>query len=143
MCCLISNGYTTRQDGEIYFKFEERLPSADPRPQEDLDNFKKMVEYWLHLRDKLKDGEITGTEYYLKEIKFPNPIVPDKEYTVPLNLDEDDHLFVRNLDEDEKAAETAALLDLFPDFSYVKRRRKLSLSTNTNSNHKLIKEDSL
>ena len=116
----------TIKDGEVSFKFEERLPSAGPRPQEDLDNFKKMVEYWTHLRDKLEDGEITETEYYLKEIKFPmNPIDSDKEYTVSLNLDDDNQLLVQNLNEDEKAAETAELLkDLFPDFSYVKRKRK-------------------
>ena len=114
------------KDGEICFKFEERLPSADPRPLEDLDNFKKMVEYWARLRDKLENGEITETDYYLKEIKFPmNPIVSDKEYTVSLNLDNDDQLLVQNMNEDEKAAETAELLkDLLPDFSYVKRKRK-------------------
>ena len=33
----------TMKDGEICFKFEKRLPSAGPRPQEDLDNFRKMV----------------------------------------------------------------------------------------------------
>ena len=116
----------TIKDGEVYFKFEKRLPSASPRPQEDLDNFKKMIEYWALLRDKLEDGEITETEYYLKEIKFPmNLIDSDKEYTVSLNLDDDDQLLVQNLNEDEKAAETAELLkDLFPDFSYVKRKRK-------------------
>ncbi len=116
----------TVKDGEICFKFEEQLPSAGPRPQEDLDNFKKMVEYWAHLRDKLENGEITESEYYLKEIKFPmNPIEPDNDYTVSLNLDDDDQLLVQNLNEDEKAAETAELLkDLFPDFSYVKRKRK-------------------
>lgn len=116
----------TINDGEVYFKFEKRLPSAGPRPQEDLDNFKKMIEYWALLRDKLEDGEITETEYYLKEIKFPmNLIDSDKEYTVSLNLDDDDQLLVQNLNEDEKAAETAELLkDLFPDFSYVKRKRK-------------------
>lgn len=116
----------TIKDCEVCFKFEERLPSAGPRPQEDLDNFKKMVEYWTRLRDKLEDGEITETEYYLKEIKFPmNPIDSDKEYTVSLNLDDDDQLLVQNLNEDEKAAETTELLkDLFPDFSYVKRKRK-------------------
>ena len=114
------------KDGEICFKFEERLPSAGPRPQEDLDNFKKMVDYWARLRDKLENGEITETDYYLKEIKFPmNPIVPAKEYTVSLNLNDDDQLLVQNLNEDEKAAETAQLLkDLFPDFSYVKRKKK-------------------
>lgn len=85
-----------------------------------------MVEYWACLRDKLEDGKITETDYYLKEIKFPmNPIVPDKEYTVSLNLDDDDQLLVQNMNEDEKAGETAELLkDLFPDFSYVKRKRK-------------------
>ena len=30
----------TMKDGEVCFKFEERLPSAGPRPQEDLDNFR-------------------------------------------------------------------------------------------------------
>ena len=114
------------KDGEICFKFEERLPSAGPRPQEDLDNFKKMVEYCARLRDKLENGEITETEYYLKEIKFPmNPIEPDKEYTVSLNLDDDDQLLIQKMNEEDNAEETAELLkDLFPDFSYVKRRRK-------------------
>jgi len=72
----------TIKNGKICFKFEEQLPSVGHRPQEYLD-FKKMVVYWTHLRDKLEDGEIIETEYYLKEIKFPmNPIDPDKEYTV-------------------------------------------------------------
>ena len=54
-----------------------------------------------------------------------NPTDPNKEYTVSLNLDDDDQLLVQNLNEDEKVAETAELLkDLFPDFSYVKRKRK-------------------
>jgi len=108
------------------FKFEERLLSTGTLPQEYLDNFKKMVEYWARLRNKLEDDEITETEYYLKEIKFPmNPIEPDKEYTVSLNLDDDDQLLVQNLNENEKAEETAELLkDLFPDFSYVKRKPK-------------------
>lgn len=116
----------TIKDDEVCFKFEERLPSAGSRPQEVLDTFKKMVEYWAHLRDKLEDDEITETEYYLKEIKFPmNPIESDKEYTVSLNLDDDDQLLVQNLNEDEKVAETSELLkDLFPNFSYVKRKRK-------------------
>ena len=96
----------TMKDGEICFKFEERLPSAGPRPQEDLDNLKKMVEYWARLRDKLENGVITETDYYLNEIKFPmNPMVQDKEYTVSLNLDDDDQLLVQNLNEDKKAAE--------------------------------------
>ena len=49
----------TMKDGELIFKFEERLPSSGPRPQEDLDTFRKMVEYWARLRDKLEAGEIT------------------------------------------------------------------------------------
>lgn len=116
----------TMKGGELAFKFEERLPSAGVFPQDDMDNFRKMVEYWAKLRDKLEDGEITESEYYLKEIKFPiNPVVSDKEYTVSLNLDDDDQLHVQNMDEDEDAEETAELLkDLFPDFSYVKRKRK-------------------
>ena len=116
----------TMKDGELIFKFEERLSSTGPRPQEDLGNFRKMVEYWARLRDRLEDGEITESEYYLKEIKFPmNPVEPDKEYTVSLNLDDDVQVMVQNMNEDEDAEETAELLkDLFPDFSYVKRKRK-------------------
>ena len=54
-----------------------------------------------------------------------NPIYPDKEYTVSLNLDDDDQLLVQNMDEYDDVEETAELLkDLFPDFSYVKRKRK-------------------
>ena len=114
------------KDGEVCFKFEERLPSAGPRPQEDPVNFRKMVEYWAHLRDKLEDNEISETEYYLKEVKYPmNPTDPNKEYTVSLNLDDDDQLLVQKMNEDDDAEETAELLkDLFPDFSYVKRKRK-------------------
>lgn len=116
----------TMKDGEICFKFKERLPSAGPRPQEDLNNFRKMVEYWARLRDKLEDEEISETEYYLKEVKYPmNPTDPNKEYTVSLNLDDDDQLLVQNMDEYDNVEETAELLkDLFPDFSYVKRKRK-------------------
>ena len=116
----------TMKYGELTLKFEERLSSTGPRPQEYLDNFRKMVEYWARLRDRLEDGEITESEYYLKEIKFPmNPVDPDKEYTVSLNLDDDDQLMVQKINEDEETEETAELLkDLFPDFSYVKRKRK-------------------
>lgn len=116
----------TMKDGELLFKFEERLPSSGPRPHEDIDNFRKMIEYWAKLRDKLEDGKITESEYYFKEVKFPrNPIEPDKEYTLSLNLDEGDPLLVQNTNEDENTEETTELLkDLFPDFSYVKRKRK-------------------
>ena len=113
------------KNGELTFKFEERLSSTGPRPQEDLYNFRKMVEYLARLRYRLEDGEIIESEYYLKEIKFPmNPVELDKEYTVSLNLD-DDQLMVQKMNENEEAEETAELLkDLFPDFSYVKRKRK-------------------
>lgn len=85
-----------------------------------------MVVYWARLRDKLEDGEISETKYYLKEVKYPmNPIDPNKEYTVSLNLDDDDQLLVQNINVDDDAEETAELSkDLFPDFSYVKRKRK-------------------
>ena len=50
---------------------------------------------------------------------------PHKQYTVSLNLDNDDQLLVQKMNEDDNAEETAELLkDLFPDFSYVKRKRK-------------------
>ena len=85
-----------------------------------------MVEHWARLRDKLEDDEISETEYYLKEVKYPmNPADPNKEYTVSLNLDDDDLLLIQKMNEDDDAEETAELLkDLFPDFSYVKRKRK-------------------
>lgn len=73
----------TIKDDEVVLKFEERLPSAGPRPQEDLDSFKKMVEYWARLRDKLEDGKITESDYYKKEIRFPaNPIDRDSSYSI-------------------------------------------------------------
>lgn len=113
----------TIKDGEVVLKFEDRLSCTGPRPQEDLDAFKKMVEYWARLRDKLEDGEITESDYYKKEIRFPaNPIDSDKSYSVSLDLDDDEQLMVQEMIENEEVAKT--LKDLFPDFSYVKRRRK-------------------
>jgi len=113
----------TIKDGKVVLKFEERLPSAGPRPQEDLDSFKKMVEYWARLRDKLDDGEITESDYYKKEIRFPsNPIDSDTSYSLSLDLADDDQMMVQEMIENEEVAE--ALKDLFPDFSYVKRKRK-------------------
>ena len=54
-----------------------------------------------------------------------NPTTPNIEYTISLNLDDDDQLLVQNMDEYDDVEETAELLkDLFPDFSYVKRKRK-------------------
>ena len=70
----------TIKGGELSFKFEERLSCTGSCPQEGLDSFRKMVEYWARLRDRLEDGEITESEYYLKEIKFPmNPVDSEKE----------------------------------------------------------------
>ena len=95
------------KDGEVCFKFEERLPSAGPRPQEDLDNFQKMVEYWARLRDKLEDEEISETEYYLKEEKCPmNPTDPNIGYTISLNIEDDDLLLVQNMNEDDDSTVT-------------------------------------
>lgn len=113
----------TIKDGEVILRFEDRLSCTGPRPQEDLDAFKKMVEYWARLRDKLEDGEITESDYYKKEIRFPaNPIDSDKSYSVSLDLDDDDQLIVQEMIENEEVAE--ALKDLLPNFSYVKRKRK-------------------
>ena len=113
----------TIKDGEVVLKFEERLPSAGYRPQEDLDSFKKMVEYWARLRCKLDDGEITESDYYKKEIRFPaNPIGSDTSCSVSLDLADDNQMMVQEIIENEEVAE--ALKDLFTDFSYVKRKRK-------------------
>lgn len=86
-----------------------------------------MVEYLARLRDKLDDDEIAETDYYLKEIKFLMNLVDlDKEYTVSSNLDDGNQLLVQNLNEVKKVVETVELLkNLFPDFSYVKRKRTL------------------
>lgn len=113
----------TMKDGELIFKFEERLPSSGPRPQEDLDTFRKMVEYWARLRDKLEAGEITESDYFYKEIRFPsNPVDPNEEHIISLNLDDEPSTIQ---DEDKNVEETAELSkDLFPDFSYAKRKRK-------------------
>ena len=61
-----------------------------------------------------------------KEVKYPmSPTDPNKEYTVSLNLHDNDQLLVQKMNEDDDAEQTAELLkDLFPDFSYVKRKRK-------------------
>lgn len=54
-----------------------------------------------------------------------NPTDPNKEYTVSLNLHNDDQLLVQKMNEDDDAEQTAELSkDLFPDFSYMKRKRK-------------------
>ena len=63
--------------------------------------------YWAHLRDKLEDGEISETEYYLKEEKCPmNPTDPNIGYTISLNLEDDDLLLVQNMNEDDDSTVT-------------------------------------
>lgn len=48
---------------------------------------------------------------------------PGKEYTVSLNLDDANQLMVQNMNDNENSEETAELIkDLFPDFSYEKRK---------------------
>lgn len=54
-----------------------------------------------------------------------NPTDPNIGYTISLNIEDDDLLLVQNMNEDDDAEETAELIkNLFPDFSYVKRKRK-------------------
>ena len=66
---------------------------------------------------------MTESDYYKKEIRFPaNPIDSDVSYLVSLNLADDDQMMVQEMLENEEVAE--ALKDMFPDFSYVKRKRK-------------------
>lgn len=62
-------------------------------------------------------------EYYLKD--STNLTEPNKEYTVSLNLDDNDQLLIQKLNVDGNAEEALELLkNLFLDFSYVKRKRK-------------------
>lgn len=62
-------------------------------------------------------------EYYLKD--STNRTEPNKEYTVSLNLDDNDQLLIQKLNVDGNAEEALELLkNLFLDFSYVKRKRK-------------------
>ena len=101
----------TIKDSEVVLKFENRLSCTGPRPQEDLDSFKKMVEYWARLRDKLEDGEITESDYYKKEIRFPaNPIDSDASYSVSLNLADDDQMMVQEMLENEEVAEALKVI---------------------------------
>lgn len=111
----------TIKDGEVYLRFGDKLPSSGNVPEENVEAFHKMVESWAKLRDKLEDGEITENEYWIKEIKYPSNSFADDVAEFSFNLDEntatddgDAHV--------EKVSNT--LKDLFPDFSYVKRKRK-------------------
>ena len=115
--------HPTIKCGEVMLKFEDRLPSAGFRPQGDLETFKKMVEYWAKLRAKLDDGKITESDYYKKEIRFPsNPMDNDKPYSVSLDLDDDEQLLIKEMIKNEEVIEV--LKKMFPDYPYVKRKRK-------------------
>ncbi|MBE5926060.1 MAG: helix-turn-helix transcriptional regulator [Lachnospiraceae bacterium] len=112
----------TIKDGMLTLKFDDRLPNATPRPQEDINNFKIAVEHWARLRDKVDDREVSERDYYLKQFRFPaNPIDADNEISLDVN---DDEKMISRYEELE-AEETAELLkDMMPEFSYVKRKRK-------------------
>ena len=57
-----------------------------------------------------------------KKSASANPIDSDTSYSVSLDLADDDQMMVQEMIENEEVAK--ALKDLFPDFSYVKRKRK-------------------
>lgn len=105
----------TIKDGEVCFRFGDKLPSAGNVPDENVEAFLRMVESWAKLRDKLEDGEITESEYWMKETKFPkNP--NENNDDISLELDE-----ASNTDNDNISD---SLKELFPDSSYVKRKRR-------------------
>lgn len=111
----------TIKDGEVCFRFGDKLPSAGNVPEENVEAFRKMVESWAKLRDKLEDGEITESEYWMKEIKYPPNSLADDATEFSFNLDED----TATTNVDAHAEEISnTLKDMFPDFSYVKRKRK-------------------
>lgn len=112
----------TVKEGMITLQFDDHLPHANPRPEEELNNFKIAVEHWARLRDRLDAGEVSEKDYYLKKFRFPaNPISEDDE--ISLDVDDDEKMICRH--EELKAEETAYLLKgLPPEFSYVKRKRK-------------------
>ena len=112
----------TVKDGMLTLKFDDRLPNATPRPQEDIDNFKIAVEHWARLRDRVDTGEVSERDYYQKKFRFPaNPIGEDDE--ISLDVDDDEKMIIRY--EELEADETAHLLKgLTPEFSYAKRKRK-------------------
>lgn len=112
----------TVKDGILTLKFDDRLPHANPRPEEDINNFKIAVEHWARLRDRVDDREVSERDYYLKQFRFPaNPIGEDDE--ISLDVNDDEKMICRY--EELEADETAHLLNgLTPEFSYVKRKRK-------------------
>ena len=75
----------TVKDGILTLKFDDRLPHANPRPEEDINNFKIAVEHWARLRDRVDDREVSERDYYLKQFRFPaNPIGEDDEISLTL-----------------------------------------------------------
>lgn len=111
----------TIKDGEVCFRFGDKLPSSGNVPEENVEAFRKMVESWAKLRDKLENGEITESEYWMKEIKYPPNSFAEDATEFSFSLDED-----TATDDENTHAEGVSntLKDLFPDFSYVKRKRK-------------------
>ena len=112
----------TVKDGVITLQFDDRLPHANPRPEEDINNFKIAVEHWARLRDRLDAEEVSEQEYYLKQFRFPaNLINSDDEVSLDVNDDEQMSRRYEELETDETAEQ---LKNLTPEFSYVKRKRK-------------------
>lgn len=111
----------TIKDGEVCFRFGDKLPSAGNVPEENVEAFHSMIESWAKLRDKLEDGEITESEYWMKEIKYPSNSFADDVAEFSFNLDEDT---ATDNGDTQAEAVSNALQDMFPDFSYVKRKRK-------------------
>lgn len=104
----------TIKDDEVCFRFGDKLPSAGNVPKENVDAFRKMVESWAKLWDKLADGEITESEYWIKKTKFPKNKNENND-NISLELDEASDTDNDNISD--------SLKELFPD-SYVKRKRK-------------------
>ncbi|MBQ3545156.1 MAG: helix-turn-helix transcriptional regulator [Lachnospiraceae bacterium] len=112
----------TIKDGMLTLKFDDRLPNATPHPQEDIDNFKIAVEHWARLRDRVDTGEVSERDYYLKKFRFPaNPVDADDEISLDVN---DDEKMIMRYEELEAEEMAEMLIDMMPEFSYVKRKRK-------------------
>ena len=84
----------TVKDGMLTLKFDDRLPNATPRPQEDIDNFKIAVEHWARLRDRVDDGEVTEKDYYLKQFRFPANSI-DANDKISLDVNDDEKMIMR------------------------------------------------
>lgn len=60
----------TVKNDMLTLRFDDRLPHANPQPQEDIDTFKIAVEHLARLRDKVDTGEASERDYYLKKIQI-------------------------------------------------------------------------